>query len=85
MNYKYKIKKVVHLKAPLGVWGLLFSLLWTMNGFSAGNSFVRMKNHQFYVNGKPCYYIGTNFWYGAILGSKGEGGNRERLIRELDF
>ena len=29
--------------------------------------------------------MGTNFWYGAILGSKGQGGNRERLIRELDF
>ena len=29
--------------------------------------------------------MGTNFWYGAILGSEGEGGNRERLVRELDF
>ncbi len=26
----------------------------------------------------------TNFWYGAILGSMGQGGNRERLCRELD-
>ena len=37
------------------------------------------------VNGKPYYYIGTNFWYGAILGSQGQGGNRERLLRELDY
>ena len=29
--------------------------------------------------------IGTNFWYGAILGSEGEGGDRERLHKELDF
>lgn len=36
-------------------------------------------------NGKPYYYVGTNFWYGAILGSTGQGGNRERLRRELDF
>ena len=30
-------------------------------------------------------YIGTNFWYGAILGSEGRGGNRERLKAELDL
>lgn len=30
-------------------------------------------------------FVGTNFWYGAILGSEGEGGNRERLHKELDF
>ncbi|HEY6914406.1 MAG TPA: beta-mannosidase, partial [Paludibacter sp.] len=48
-------------------------------------SFVHTKNAHFELNAEPCYFIGTNFWYGAILGSKGEGGNRERLIRELDF
>lgn len=46
--------------------------------------FVRVENGQFIRNGKPYYYVGTNFWYGAILGSEGEGGNRERLCRELD-
>lgn len=30
------------------------------------------------------YYVGTNFWYGAILASTGQGGDRERLTRELD-
>lgn len=34
--------------------------------------------------GTPYYYIGTNFWYGAILGSEGQGGNRKRLCKELD-
>lgn len=29
-------------------------------------------------------YVGTNFWYGAILGSEGRGGDRARLARELD-
>ncbi len=33
----------------------------------------------------PIYFAGMNFWYGAILGSQGEGGDRERLIRELDM
>lgn len=30
------------------------------------------------------YYVGTNFWYGAILASQGVGGDRERLAAELD-
>jgi len=30
------------------------------------------------------YYVGTNFWYGAILASEGQGGDRKRLNRELD-
>lgn len=46
--------------------------------------FVRVENGQFIRHGKPYYYIGANFWYGAILGSEGRGGNRERLCRELD-
>ena len=35
-------------------------------------------------SGEPYYYVGTNFWYGAILGSEGQGGDRKRLCRELD-
>ena len=30
------------------------------------------------------YYIGTNLWYGAVLGSDTESGDRERLAEELD-
>ncbi len=33
---------------------------------------------------EPYYFIGTNFWYGVILASDGEGGDRGRLHRELD-
>lgn len=46
---------------------------------------ITVENGQFIKNGKPYYFVGTNVWYGAILGSKGEGGDRERLARELDF
>jgi mannan endo-1,4-beta-mannosidase len=46
--------------------------------------FVKVKGTQFVIGDKPYYFMGTNFWYGLNLGSKGEGGNRERLIRELD-
>lgn len=48
-------------------------------------SFVKVENGQFTVAGKPYYYVGTNYWYGAILGSTGRGGDRARLLRELDF
>jgi mannan endo-1,4-beta-mannosidase len=48
-------------------------------------SFITQHHGQFEKNGKPYYFIGTNFWYGAILGSTGQGGNRERLCKELDF
>ncbi len=47
-------------------------------------SFVKVENGQFIKNEKAYYYVGTNFWYGAILGSEGDGGNRERLCQELD-
>jgi len=47
--------------------------------------YIHVDNGHFVRNGSPYYYIGTNFWYGAILGSEGEGGNRARLIKELDY
>ena len=47
--------------------------------------FVKVENGQFIRNGKPYYFVGTNFWYGAILGSQGEAGDRERLVKELDM
>ena len=50
----------------------------------APSPFVKQQGGRFMLNGKPYSYIGTNLWYGAILGSKGQGGNRERLIAELD-
>ena len=48
------------------------------------DNFVKVDNGRFVRDGKPYYYVGTNFWYGAILGSEGQGGDRERLARELD-
>lgn len=50
------------------------------------NTFIRINdNGQFIRKEKPYYFIGTNFWYGAILGSEGLGGDRRRLCRELDL
>ena len=47
--------------------------------------FVKVENGHFVKDGKPYYYVGTNFWYGAILASEGQGGDRERLSKELDL
>ena len=47
--------------------------------------FVHVENGQFIRNGQPYYFVGANFWYGAILGSTGQGGNRARLAKELDY
>ncbi len=46
--------------------------------------FISVVDGQFIRDGEPYYFIGTNYWYGPILGSKGEYGDRERLLAELD-
>ena len=54
------------------------------NPQSDTSKFVTVKDGEFYIGDSLYRYVGTNFWYGAILASEGEGGNRERLSRELD-
>lgn len=49
--------------------------------FSAQN-FITIKDNHFVKNSKPYYFIGTNYWYGGMLGTKN--GNRERLKKELN-
>lgn len=51
---------------------------------TADDAFVSCQDGGFVLNGQPYRYVGTNFWYGAILASEGQGGNRQRLCRELD-
>ena len=46
---------------------------------------ITQQGVQLIKNGKPYHYIGTNMWYASVLGSTGEGGDRERLCRELDY
>ena len=47
-------------------------------------SFVRVENGRFVSDDYPSHFVGTNFWYGAILASEGQGGDIERLEAELD-
>jgi mannan endo-1,4-beta-mannosidase len=51
---------------------------------AAPNPFVRVQGTDFVVDGKPYRYVGANFWYGLNLASRGSGGDRARLNRELD-
>jgi len=47
--------------------------------------FVTVKDGKFFLGDKEYRYVGANFWYGAILASEGQGGNRDRLAKELDL
>ncbi len=55
-------------------------------GCFAESAFVKVKNHQFFIGDRPYYYIGTNYWYGTLLGlEKDKKRGVERLRKELDF
>ena len=47
-------------------------------------SFVRVEDGKFVSDDYSSHFVGTNFWYGAILASEGRGGDIERLEAELD-
>jgi len=63
---------------------LFLSALSALLLLSACGSRQKVENTTFVVDGHDYRYVGTNFWYGAILASEGQGGDRQRLLRELD-
>ncbi len=65
---------------------VLVLLPFSIEMFAQSKSFVTVKNHQFYADGKPYYFIGANYWYGTFLGlEKDKKRGIERLRKELDF
>lgn len=50
---------------------------------SGKGGFVQVEGTRFRLDGKPYYFAGANFWYGAYLGASPLG--RDRLVRELDL
>ena len=50
-----------------------------------GLDFVTTHDGRFYRGETEYKFIGVNFWYGAVLASEGQGGDRERLAKELDL
>ena len=71
---------------------LLLSALLVFSSCSANSddeNFFRVQDGCFipaagFSESNSYYYIGANFWYGAILGSETEAGDRQRLAAELD-
>lgn len=72
---------IMKITPKLAVWACAALLAFSC---SQKPSFVTVQDGKFVRAGKPYTYIGTNFWYGPILASDGEGGNFERLTLELD-
>jgi mannan endo-1,4-beta-mannosidase len=65
------------------VMSTIAAVTWAAAGEPSG--LVTVRGNQFYCDGKPYYFIGTNYWYGPLLASPGKTGDRERLTKELDF
>jgi mannan endo-1,4-beta-mannosidase len=47
--------------------------------------FIGVEGYRFIKDGEPYHFLGTNLWYGCNLGALAEGGDRDRLLRELDL
>ena len=63
---------IMKIAPKLAVWA---SAALVALSCSQAPSFVTVQDGQFLRGGKPYTYIGTNFWYGPILASDGEGGD----------
>ena len=52
----------------------------------AGQTFVTAKDGKLFADGKEYRFVGTNYWYGSLLGlEKDKARGIERLRKELDF
>src|SRR6056297_2388787 len=52
---------------------------------SSDKNFVKVDGNDFVIDENPYHYLGTNMWYGPMLGMATEPGDRKRLVKELDF
>jgi len=65
---------------------LALMAVFPLAAVARSNDFVSVKGHMFQIKNGPYYFVGTNYWYGTLLGLESD--NRrgiERLRRELDF
>ena len=69
----------------LATFAVLLLISCVENGQHSSSSFVTTRDGKFYRGETEYKFIGANFWYGAVLASEGQGGDRERLQKELDL
>ncbi|NMM49290.1 glycoside hydrolase 5 family protein [Marinigracilibium pacificum] len=62
-----------------------FFILLSVPAYSQGGDFVRIESGHFYKGDMMYKFIGANYWYGMYLGMDSTPGDRNRLIRELDY
>ena len=68
-------------KVYISLVAVFFSGLLT-----AQNNFVQQQQNRLMINHQPYRFIGTNMWYANLLAMPdNKGGNRKRLVKELDF
>ena len=58
--------------------GLLLTIALAGCGGNRNFEYVTVEDGIFRLAGEPYYFIGANYWYGALLGSPGEYGDRDR-------
>lgn len=72
------------LKRICFLLSLLFICICTK--IQAQNKFVKVNGSHFIIEGKPYYYIGTNYWYGGLLAlNKNYKKGKKIIRRELNF
>ncbi len=62
---------------------MLFLLAFLLHDTLHAQSFVQRRQQQFFIDNKPYYYIGVNYWYGGLVANDAKG--KERIRKELDF
>ena len=64
--------------AVLALIGLLYATMYSA-------AFIRVEGDRMYDGPKPYYFVGTNYWYGSLLGLENDKGRGiDRLRDELD-
>ncbi len=62
---------------------IMAALLFAGCKTTSESPFVKVTNGQFTLQDSAYYFMGTNYWYGGVLGLTPQG--KERLVKELDF
>jgi mannan endo-1,4-beta-mannosidase len=73
------------MKLQLLLFCLLLLIFSCSTGTSEPDKFIKVEDGKFVQASKPYIIIGTNYWYGSNISSKGKEGQRERLTHELDY